>query len=108
VDPLPFSHLLYRYFFFQWLFRPPLGADSSLFERKAVERHNRRQAAWLPVYMLRWFACAGIFYLLGQFMHLAQGLPLLQQLCFLLSAVCAAFACSIATAWVGLRHLVDG
>ena len=43
---------VYRYFFFGGLFR---DADSgSGVERAIALRHNRNQAKWLPVYMLRW------------------------------------------------------
>ena len=43
---------VYRYFFYGWLFD---DADrGSAFERATALRHNRDQAKWLPVYMLRW------------------------------------------------------
>ena len=43
---------VYRYFFHGWLFR---DADrGSSLERATALRHNRDQAKWLPVYMMRW------------------------------------------------------
>jgi hypothetical protein len=43
---------VYRYFFYGWLFR---DADrGSSLERATALRHNRDQAKWLPVYMMRW------------------------------------------------------
>ena len=43
---------LYRYLFYGWLFR---DADAgSPMERASALRHNREQARWLPVYLLRW------------------------------------------------------
>jgi hypothetical protein len=49
--------LLYRYFFYGWLFR---DADrGSELERSAAVRHNTAQARWLPLYMLRWAVAGG-------------------------------------------------
>jgi hypothetical protein len=49
---LRLRELLYRYWFFGWLFedvnRP------TLLERAAAWRHNQSQARWLPVYLKRW------------------------------------------------------
>ena len=43
---------LYRYFFYGWLFR---DADcGSRLEQASALRHNRAQAKWLPIYLLRW------------------------------------------------------
>ena len=44
--------LLYRYFFFSWLFR---SVDcGSWLERSAAWRHNQAQAHWLLTYLKRW------------------------------------------------------
>lgn len=50
--PLPFRQLLYRYWFFGWLFRDV--NRPSLFERAAAWRHNQEQTRWLPTYLRRW------------------------------------------------------
>lgn len=50
--PLPFRQLLYRYWFFGWLFRDV--NRPSLFERAAAWRHNQDQVRWLPTYLRRW------------------------------------------------------
>ena len=48
--------LLYRYFFFEWLF---LDVNKgNLLERSAALRHNQSQAHWLLTYMWRWMCCA--------------------------------------------------
>ena len=49
---MAFRTLLYRYFFFGWLFRD--ATRGNLFERAAAWRHNQAQAHWLPTYMRRW------------------------------------------------------
>ena len=42
---MAFRTLLYRYFFFGWLFRDVTRGN--LFERAAAWRHNQAQAHWL-------------------------------------------------------------
>ena len=48
----PFGTLLYRYWFFGWIFRD--AARGTPFERAAALRHNAERARWLPTYMRRW------------------------------------------------------
>ena len=101
---LPLSTLLYRYFFFGWLFREVDDSASSLFERAAVIRHNRRQAAWLPTYMQRWLFCALLFYGLGGGCDMLFESAIPGRWCYALSAMCISFTVTIATAWVGLTQ----
>ena len=69
-----FGSLLYRYFFFAWLFKD--ASRGNLFERSAAWRHNREQARWLPTYMRRWFWCGAVLYGLGGVVEwLLQALP---------------------------------
>ncbi len=49
---LSFRQLLYRYWFFDWLFKDV--NRSTLMERAAAWRHNQEQARWLPLYLRRW------------------------------------------------------
>ena len=53
VEPL--WHLLYRYWFWGWLFDDVNRGD--LMRRAAAWRHNVAQRVHLPVYMRRWCAC---------------------------------------------------
>jgi len=62
---MSFSTLLYRYFFFGWLFKDV--NHGNLLERAAAWRHNRAQARWLPTYLRRWLWCAAFFYGLSSF-----------------------------------------
>lgn len=50
----PLWHLVYRYWFWGWLFLDANTGD--LLRRAAAWRHNVRQRAHLPVYMRRWLA----------------------------------------------------
>jgi hypothetical protein len=49
--------LLYRYFFFAWLFKD--AGRGNLYERAAAWRHNVEQARWLTTYMRR-YAVSGL------------------------------------------------
>ena len=53
----PLWHLLYRYWFWGWLFLDVNTGD--LLRRAAAWRHNLRQRVHLPLYMLRW--CVALF-----------------------------------------------
>src|SRR5512139_333918 len=48
----PLWHLVYRYWFWGWLFLDVNTGD--LLRRAAAWRHNVRQRVHLPVYMRRW------------------------------------------------------
>ena len=51
----PLWHLVYRYWFWGWLFADANTGD--LLRRAAAWRHNVAQRVHLPVYMRRWGAC---------------------------------------------------
>ncbi|MCC2972959.1 hypothetical protein [Massilia sp. IC2-476] len=60
----PFGQTLYRFLFFDWLFRD-VSAARNLYERHAAREHNRRMSRYLPVYMRRWSVLAGFDFALG-------------------------------------------
>src|SRR4030095_15588782 len=60
-----FRTLLYRYFFFSWLFKD--ASRGNVLERAAAWRHNREHAHWLLTYMRRWLWCSLVLYGLGGF-----------------------------------------
>lgn len=101
---MPFATLLYRYFFFGWLFRDV--SRGSLLERSAAWRHNRDQARWLPTYLRRWLCCGALFYAFGGFVEVALGAPLLSACFYVPSALSVPINAVIAVAWLGLRGWV--
>ena len=108
VDHPPFSTLLYRYFFFRWMFQPTDAFDDgNLFARAAARRHNRRQAAWLPVYIWRWLTVAIGLYFFGSFCNLDSNAPFAARIFYLGSACCASYAIAIAVTWLGLTRAVE-
>lgn len=63
-DEPAFGRTLYRFLFFDWLFRD-VNAARDLFERHAARRHNQRMSRYLPVYMRRWSLLAAFDFTLG-------------------------------------------
>ena len=99
MNDTPFSTSLYRYFFFDWLFKDV--HQSTGLERALAVHHNRRQARWLPCYMLRWLWLCLIFYSVAGLCELGQ-FPDLARWLYAGSALCLSFGVMVATAWVGL------
>jgi uncharacterized protein YacL len=60
---LAFRTLLYRYFFFGWLFKDV--NKGSMFEQSAAHRYNKENAHWLFTYLRRWAVLTVLFYALG-------------------------------------------
>ena len=98
---MPFGTLLYRYFFFGWLFRD--ANCGNVLERAAAWRHNRAQAHWLPTYLRRWLVCGLLFYAVGGFMEVIVSAPLLSACFYVSSALSVPVNAAIAVAWVGLK-----
>jgi hypothetical protein len=61
---LGFSHLLYRFLFFDWLFVDMTKAKD-LFERHAAWQHNKRMRRHLPTYLRRWSVISVLDFGLG-------------------------------------------
>ena len=102
VNELPFRTLLYRYFFFGWLFRDM--RPGNLFEIAAARRHNRQQARWLPVYMLRWAWLGLAFYAFAGLGEMLLLTPVEARWLYAASAMCLSVTVTTITAWVGLIH----
>jgi len=103
VQTLAFRTLLYRYFFFGWLFRD--AGKGTLLERAAAWRHNRTQAHWLPTYMRRWCTCGLLLYSFGAIVELLMAAPTLSAFFYVPGALTVPVNAVIAAAWVGLKIL---
>ncbi|MDB5798226.1 MAG: hypothetical protein JWP36_2128 [Paucimonas sp.] len=98
-----FRTLLYRYFFFAWLFRDVRSNDPYI--RAACWAHNKQQARWLPTYLRRWSTISVGGYALGA---LAEGLlhaPVISTFFFVPAAVGSSIVLVIAVALIGLKTL---
>lgn len=100
-EPLRFGTLLYRYWFFAWLFRD--AGRGSLFERAAAWRHNQEQARWLPTYMRRWLLAGCLAFAAGAAVEHLGGAALLASVFFVPSALCLPVNAMIGAAWLGLK-----
>lgn len=103
MQHLAFSTLLYRYFFFGWLFKDV--SRGNVFERSAAWRFNQGQARWLLTYMRRWLWCGALFYGLGGFAELMLNAPGLSALFYVPSAISVPVNAVIGAIWIGLKTL---
>lgn len=103
MSTLSFNQLLYRYFFFEWLFKDVSCGNQ--FERMAAWRHNQERACWLPTYMRRWLVLGLLFYGLGAFVETVLNSPVLSSFLYVPSALSMPVNAVIVAAWVGLKTL---
>jgi hypothetical protein len=100
---MSFGTLLYRYFFFGWLFKDV--SRGNVFERSAAWRHNQEQARWLPTYMRRWCGWGVFFWSLGGMAEFLLQAPGVSVLFYVPSALCVPVNAVIGAAWIGLKVL---
>lgn len=94
-----FSTLLYRYWFFDWLFANVAEART-LLERHARWQHNRSMRRHLPTYLRRWSVLAGIAFALGCFCEQALQTRAMAACCFTGCAVTIAGMTVIGALWL--------
>lgn len=100
---MSFGTLLYRYFFFGWMFKDVNRGN--MFERSAAWRHNQAQARWLPTYMRRWFWCGLICYGLGGVVEWVLQAPGVSALFYVPSALSVPVNAVIGAAYLGFKVL---
>ena len=100
---MPFRRLLYRFLFFDWLFRD-VSAARTLFERHAARLHNRKMSRYLPVYLRRWSFLAAFDFGLGVLFEKVLQTGLLSAFFFTWSCVTVTGMVVITVAWVILAH----
>ena len=100
---LPFKVLLYRYFFFSWLFRD--ASKGNLYERTAAWRHNQEQARWLTTYLRRWLFMGAVTYTLGALSEMLLNAPMLSAFFFVPMAVSVSINTVIGALMLGLKAL---
>jgi len=99
---LPFRSLLYRYFFYGWLFCDASRGNG--FEQAAALRHNRAQAHWLPTYMRRWLVLGVLFFCAAAFCETALNSPHVSALFYVPSVLSMPINFVTAVCWLGLAH----
>ncbi|KQQ97291.1 hypothetical protein [Massilia sp. Leaf139] len=103
VHELRFRTLLYRFIFFDWLFKDVSGARTPI-ERHAATQHNRRMSKYLPVYLRRWSFLTVLDFALGCLVERALQATLLSAWFFTWSCITATGAVVITVAWIFLTQ----
>jgi hypothetical protein len=98
---IPFRTLLYRFMFFDWLFRD-VRAARNLFERHAALTHNKYMSRYLPVYFRRWTVMATFDFGMGFLFERTLQATLLSAYFFTWLCVTVAGMVVIAVAWLML------
>jgi hypothetical protein len=106
-QPVPqersFGQTLYRFLFFDWLFRD-VSAAGNLFERHAAREHNRRMSRYLPVYMRRWSVLATFDFALGFLCERVMSATMLSALFFTGSCVTVTGVVVMTVTWLFLTY----
>jgi len=93
--------LVYRYFFFDWLFRD-VNAGSSL-ERAAAWRFNQEMRRYLPIYLRRWTIVVVFSYAVGALFENWLALANAAAFFYFVTSISLAMAMLIVRSWLGLR-----
>lgn len=97
---LPFRTLLYRYFFYGWLFCD--ASRGNRFERAAALRHNCAQAIWLPTYMRRWLVIGAVLFCFAAFCEIALNSPQLSAFLYVPGVLSVPVSLVTAVCWLSL------
>lgn len=97
----PLWQLVYRYWFWDWLFHDVNRGD--VVRRAAAWQHNLRQRIHLPVYMRRWLACLAGTAALACAIELWLAAPAAAAAFYLGAILCATIEAVAAIAWLFLR-----
>jgi len=105
MDDLPLKVLLYRYFFFGWLFRD--ASKGNLYERSAAWRYNQEQSRWLSTYLRRWLFVGVMMYFLGAACEILLHAPILSAFFFVPMAVSVSINTVIGALMLGFKSFSD-
>lgn len=100
---MPFRRLLYRFLFFDWLFRDVSAARDRI-ERHASLQHNLRMSRYLPIYLRRWSFLTAFDFGLGMLFERVLQASLLSAWCFTWSCVTLTGMVVITVAWFIFTH----
>ncbi len=98
---MPFRTLLYRFIFFDWLFKD-VSAARNVIERHAALQHNKYMSRYLPIYFRRWTVMATFDFGLGWLFERALQATVLSAYFFTWSCLTIAGMVVIAAAWIFL------
>lgn len=98
-----FLSLLYRFYFFDWLFAD-IDQAKSLIERHAAWSHNFEMRKYLPAYLRRWGALGFAALLTGSLCDRVFEAELAASCCYTGFSVTIAVMAVIAAAWLMLAR----
>lgn len=98
-----FRSLLYRFFFFDWLFAD-LNRAQTLLERHAAWRHNREMRKYLPTYLRRWCCVASGAFAGGSLCERVWESQIAASCCFTGFTVTLAVMAVIVACWLFLAR----
>jgi hypothetical protein len=93
--------LLYRYFFFDWLFRDV--NDGSALERAAAWRFNQEMGRYLPIYLRRWTILVVFSYAVGALLENWLAFANAAAFFYCVTSISLAMSMLIVRSWLGLR-----
>lgn len=96
---MPFRTLLYRFMFFDWLFRDVSAARNRI-ERHAALQHNKYMSRYLPVYLRRWSVLATFDFGLGFVLERGLQATVASACFFTWSCITVTGMVVIAVAWI--------
>lgn len=103
MNPESSPSLLYRYFFFSWLFR---DVDrGNWMERSAAWRYNQAHSHWLLIYLKRWIVLAALVFAVASLSSLAFAGHWICVPFYVMFSVALPVSSVIVVAWLGLRLL---
>ena len=97
----PLWQLVYRYWFWGWLFRDTNQGD--LMRRAAAWRHNLGQRIHLPVYMRRWLVLLGATFAVALVIEVALDARTFAAVFYVGSVLSAVVEVIASVAWLFLR-----
>ena len=100
ADSISYGPVLYRYWFFGWLFRD--ASRGSALERDSALRQNKERARWLPTYIRRWVALGLLMYSVGVALEWL-GLDSVASLAFISACVSVPVPAVACAAWWVMR-----
>jgi hypothetical protein len=103
MQDIAFTTLLYRYFFFGWLYKDV--STGNVFERAAAWRYNKEHAHWLLTYMWRWVWSGLLLYALGHTAELLLNAPGVSAFFYIPASLSVPVNAVIGAAWIGLKAL---
>jgi hypothetical protein len=98
----PLHSLLYRYFFFDWLFKDV--SCGSMMERAAAWRSNREKRRYLPIYLRRWLVIFLAGYGLGVLFEKGFELVYAAACCYSGSCISVPVIFVILFSWLALSR----